>query len=151
MQASEKRKLDLEVKPMVALAQKMQVMQQDLKNRPHWQEVAEVFEEILVATEQGLSSLPPRRNRAPGQVENEIKLQKAQKEQEELELDLIREEKRKGRDKLVKGKIKETNYGGREMEIHKYRLLKEKTEKEEKERMEKLERKEFRKQAELQK
>jgi hypothetical protein len=34
----------------------------------------------------------------------------------------------------VKEKIKATKYGGREMEINKYKALKEKTEKEEKEK-----------------
>jgi hypothetical protein len=43
-------------------------MKQDLKTRPHWQEVAEVFEEMIAATEKGLDHLPPRLNRAPGQV-----------------------------------------------------------------------------------
>jgi hypothetical protein len=43
-------------------------MKQDLKTRPHWQEVAEVFEEMLAVTEKGLlvDHLPPRLNRAPG-------------------------------------------------------------------------------------
>jgi len=45
-----------------------------LKNRPHYQEVAEVFEEMLQAAEKGLDHLPERLNRAPGQRPNEIKL-----------------------------------------------------------------------------
>ena len=47
MSAADKRKMDLEVKPKINLALKMQVTKQDLKNRPHYQEVAEVFEEML--------------------------------------------------------------------------------------------------------
>jgi hypothetical protein len=67
MSAADKRKLDLEVKPKLQLAQKLQVMKQDLKTRPHWQEVAEVFEEMLAAVEKGQDQLPARLNRAPGQ------------------------------------------------------------------------------------
>ena len=66
MSAAEKRMAALEVKPKLSLALKLQVTKQDLKNRPHYQEVAEVFEEMLLATEKGLEHLPPRLNRAPG-------------------------------------------------------------------------------------
>ena len=66
MSAAEKRKEQLEVKPKINLALKLQVTKQDLKNRPHFQEVAEAFEEILQAAEKGLADLPPRLNRAPG-------------------------------------------------------------------------------------
>jgi hypothetical protein len=45
--------LEFEIKPKLQLAQKLQVMKQDLKTRPHWQEVAEVFEEMLGALEKG--------------------------------------------------------------------------------------------------
>jgi hypothetical protein len=45
--------------------------------------VAEVFEEMLQAAEKGLDALPPRLNRAPGQVQNEAKLIKEQKEKED--------------------------------------------------------------------
>ena len=68
MSAADKRKEALEVKPKLNLALKLQVTKQDLKNRPHYQEVAEVFEELLQAAEKGLDHLPPRLNRAPGQV-----------------------------------------------------------------------------------
>ena len=68
LSAAEKRKLDMEVKPKINLALKLQVTKQDLKNRPHFQEVAEVFEEMLQAVDKGLNYLPPRLNRAPGQV-----------------------------------------------------------------------------------
>jgi len=77
LSAAEKRKLDMEVKPKINLALKLQVTKQDLKNRPHYQEVAEVFEEMLQACEKGLDVLPPRLNRAPGQVHNEAKELKA--------------------------------------------------------------------------
>ena len=66
MSAADKRKEQLEVKPKINLALKLQVTKQDLKNRPHFQEVAEAFEEILQAAEKGLAELPPRLNRAPG-------------------------------------------------------------------------------------
>ena len=48
-----------------------------------------------------------------------------------------KEEKRKDRDQYVKNRIEKTKFGGREMEIHKYNALKEKTEKSEKEKMDK--------------
>jgi hypothetical protein len=64
--AAEKRLLELEVKPKINLALKLQVTKKDLKARPHFQEVAEVFEEMLQATVLGLEELPPRLNRAPG-------------------------------------------------------------------------------------
>jgi hypothetical protein len=47
MSAADKRREALEVKPKISLALKLQVTKQDLKNRPHFQEVAEVFEEII--------------------------------------------------------------------------------------------------------
>lgn len=62
-----------------------------------------------------------------------------------------KEEKRKDRDQYVKDRLKKTQFGGREMEIHKYNALKEKTEAAEKEKMDKQERLEFREQAALQK
>lgn len=73
MSAADKKRDALEVKPKINLALKMQVTKQDLKNRPHYQEVAEVFEEMLQAVEKGLDQMPPRLNRAPGQVHNEAK------------------------------------------------------------------------------
>jgi hypothetical protein len=77
MSAADKRREALEVKPKINLGLKLQVMKQDLKNRPHYQEVAEVFEEIIQASLLGLTELPPRLNRAPGQVKNEAKELKA--------------------------------------------------------------------------
>lgn len=82
--AAEKRLLELEVKPKINLALKLQVTKRDLKARPLFQEVAEVFEEMLQATALGLEELPPRLNRAPGQVQNELKNQKHKQEIEEL-------------------------------------------------------------------
>jgi hypothetical protein len=90
-------------------------------------------------------------NRAPGQILNPAKLLQAQRDQEEFEYEMAKEAKRKERDQYVKGLIKETNFGGREMEINKYRILKEQTEREEKEKFDRQERLEFRKQAEIQK
>jgi hypothetical protein len=66
MSALEKIKLAQEVKPELNIELKLQVAKVPLKDRPHAQEVAEVFEEILQAAEKGLTTLPPRLNRAPG-------------------------------------------------------------------------------------
>ena len=63
---------------------------------------------------------------------------------EDKEVDRQREEKRKERDQHVKGLIKETNFGGREMEIIRYKKLQGEIEKEEKDKMGKVERLEFR-------
>jgi hypothetical protein len=62
---------------------------------------------------------------------------KAAAEQDKLAYDREKEEKRKDRDQYVKERIKNTKFGGREMEIHKYNALKEKTEWTEKEKMDK--------------
>jgi len=98
MSAADKRREALEVKPKINLALKLQVTKQDLKNRPHYQEVAEFFEELLQATEKGLTTLPPRLNRAPGQVENEAKRLRAEREAQEREEREVKEAKRKYRD-----------------------------------------------------
>jgi len=37
-----------------------------LKNRPNYQEVAEVLEEMLISAEKGLDYLPPREIKAAG-------------------------------------------------------------------------------------
>ena len=86
-----------------------------MKNRPHYQEVAEVFEEMLQAAEKGLDHLPERRNRAPGQITNDRKVQKANQEKEEQDRRAEKEAKRKERDVHVKQLIKDTNFGGRGM------------------------------------
>lgn len=141
----------MEVKPKINLALKFQVAKQDLKSRPHYQEVAETFEEMLAGVEKGLESLPPRQNRAPGQVENEAKREKLLREQEEALARQEQELRRKMRDDHVKQRIKDTKYGGREMPINKYKKLQSKVEKEEQEKFERQERKEFQAQAKLQK
>ena len=71
--ALDKRRDNLEVKPKINLALKLQVTKQDLVNRPHYQEVAECLEEMLQAAEKGLNYLPKRLNRIPGQIENKAK------------------------------------------------------------------------------
>jgi hypothetical protein len=53
MSASEKRREAMEIKPKINLALKLQVTKQDLRDRPLYQEVAEVFEEMLQAVEKG--------------------------------------------------------------------------------------------------
>jgi hypothetical protein len=132
LSAAEKRKLDLEVKPKINLALKLQVTKQDLKTRPHYQEVAEVFEEMLQACEKGITYLPPRLNRAPGQVHNEAKELKALRIKEEEEIRDAKENKRIDRNDYVKALIKDTNYGGRGLPSTEYEKQKMQNEKEEK-------------------
>ena len=45
--ANQKRADQVEIKPKINLALKLQVTKQDLVNRSHYQEVAEVLEEML--------------------------------------------------------------------------------------------------------
>lgn len=111
--------------------------------------MAETFEEMLQGVEKGLEELPPRQNRAPGQVENEAKKEKYLREQEEALRAQEQELRRKIRDDAVKKKIKDTKYGGREMPINKYKKLQAKVEKEEQEKLDREERKEFQAQAKL--
>lgn len=47
LSAAERRKKDMEIKPKINLALKLEVAKQPLKDRPYVQEVAEVFEEVL--------------------------------------------------------------------------------------------------------
>ena len=149
LSAAEKRKMDMEVKPKINLALKLQVTKQDLKNRPHFQEVAEVFEEMLMAVDKGLNYLPPRLNRAPGQVLNEAKELKAQRKAEEEAIKKEKEDKRNQRNSYVKNVIKETNYGGREMPIHDFKKQQTIINKVEKLEKEKEERKRFQEQTQL--
>ena len=143
MSAADKRREALEVKPKISLALKLQVTKQDLKNRPHYQEVAEVFEEILQATEKGLYHLPPRLNRAPGQVANEAKKEKENAEKEEAERRAFKEMQRKKRDQEVKQIIKETDYGGRGLPINAYKKQQTVKEQKDKEAADREARKEF--------
>lgn len=76
MSAAEKRRLDLEIVPKINLGLKLQVTKHDLASRPHYQEVAEVLEEMLQAVEKGYTHLPPRPHRKPGQLLNEAKAQR---------------------------------------------------------------------------
>lgn len=58
--AAELRREQMEIKPKLGLSLRLQVTKQDLNQRPYFQEVAEVFEEMLQAVEKGLSYLPKR-------------------------------------------------------------------------------------------
>ncbi len=63
------------------------------------QKVAEVFEEILQAAEKGLKNhLPPRLNKAPGQVWNEVKQRKVDDQLKDKVIRVNKEDKRKKRD-----------------------------------------------------
>lgn len=63
----------MEIKPQLNVELRLEVAKYPLKERAHAQEVAEVLEEMLQATEKGLLYLPPRPNRAPGQIYNDAK------------------------------------------------------------------------------
>lgn len=124
LSAAEKRAAALEIKPKLSLALKLQVTKQDLKNRPHFQEVAEVFEEMLQACEKGLDRLPPRANRAPGQRTNQAKLQKEFEAAESKKEEARRERVRLERNDELKKQIKDSNYGGRGQPIGLYNMRK---------------------------
>jgi hypothetical protein len=141
MSAADKRREALEVKPKINLALKLQVTKQDLKTRPHYQEVAEFFEELLCAAEKGLDVLPPRLNRAPGQVHNEAKELKKQKIEEEKEIRELKEEKRKYRDEQLKELIEQGGF--KDKSFKKQKIEKKKALAEEKEKEMKSDRKKF--------
>jgi hypothetical protein len=122
---------------------KLQVTKQDLKSRAHYQEVAEFFEELLQATEKGLDYLPPRLNRAPGQVDNEAKRQRQAAIDKEREGKEVREAKRVFRQENLKHTIEDTNYGGRGMPTREFKKEEKKTKKVEDEAKGKEDRKKF--------
>ncbi len=51
--ASEERREAIEIKPKINFALKLQATKQDLRDRLLYQEVAELFEEMLQAVEKG--------------------------------------------------------------------------------------------------
>jgi hypothetical protein len=71
--ALERMRLNQEIKPLMGTELKIQVASVPLHQRPFVNDVAEVLEEILLACEKGLPSLPPRASRVPGQIHNEAK------------------------------------------------------------------------------
>ena len=72
---------------------------------------------MLMAVEKGQSTLAKRLNRAPGQIENEAKVNKAEAIKKEQEVKDRKENERKDRDKMIKEIITETNYGGRDQKV----------------------------------
>ena len=114
---------------------------QDLKSRAHYQEVAEFFEELLQAVDKdvrhkegpnkGLMYLPPRLNRAPGQVDNKAKQDRAQREADEKRDREKREAKREARQENLKHTIEDTNYAGRGMPTRDFKKEEAKKNKEE--------------------
>lgn len=72
-----------------------------------------MFEEMLQATEKGLDHLPPRVNRGPGQIQNPAKLQREAEEKYYRDDEQRKDQERKERQKELKAKLAETNYGGR--------------------------------------
>ena len=98
MSALEKLKLAQEVKPELPVELRLEVAKAPLKERPHVQEVAEVLEELLKATERGLSALPARLNRAPGQIFNEAKKKREEDRKQETGIKISKEDVRKKRD-----------------------------------------------------
>jgi hypothetical protein len=98
LNALEKLKLQQEVRPELNITLKLEVARAPIKERPLIQDVAEVLEELLQASEKGLKKLPPRANRAPGQVWNEAKQKKDTDNRKEKEFEINREDVRKKRD-----------------------------------------------------
>jgi hypothetical protein len=105
LSALDKLKLNQEVKPELNITLKLEVARAPLKDRPFIQDVAEVLEEILVAAEKGQKSLPPRLNRAPGQVWNDAKQKREEDLRKEKEIRVSKEDVRKKRDALVKNEL----------------------------------------------
>lgn len=79
--------------------------------------------------------MPPRLNRAPGQVHNEAKQLKEQRIREEQERKQEKENKRLARNSHVKKVIEETGFGGKGQPTNKYKAEEQKQkEKEDKQR-----------------
>ena len=79
---------------------------------------------MLQAVENGLSYLPPRAHRKPGQLPNEIKAQREAESLIEQEEAMQAEMRRHERDTRLKKKLKDTNFGGRQMPLDDYRKIK---------------------------
>lgn len=101
----DKLKFNSEVKPELNITLKLEVAKAPIKERAFVQDVAEVFEEILLATEKGLKTLPPRLNRTPGQVWNDAKQKREDEQRKEKDLRMGKEDVRKKRDALVKNEL----------------------------------------------
>lgn len=132
LSALDKLKLQQEVKPELNITLKLEVARAPIKERALFQDVAEVLEEVLQASEKGLKKLPPRLNRAPGQVWNEAKQKREEDTRKEKAFEINREDVRKKRDQQLKEelvKIKEVKQ--REEEEKKIREKLEKKQKEE--------------------
>ena len=105
-----KRVLQIEIKPTLSISLKAEVAKVGFKERPLFQEVAEVLEEILSSGEEGKTSLS-KKDKA-GHMANKIKEDKIKlKEQEDKEKEEI-DKKRKLRHQLVKQQIEEYKQKG---------------------------------------
>jgi Xaa-Pro aminopeptidase len=87
--------------------------------------------------------LPPRPHRKPGQLLNEVKANREAENNYLMEVQLHKDMKRMQRDENLKKKLKDTNFGGRQMPIEDYKKIKDKVEREEYERLAKKERDKF--------
>ena len=100
-----RRVLQIESKPILSTLLKTEVAKIGFKERPFFQEVAEVFEEILEAIEEGKTSLPKREK--GGHITNKVRDEKNKlKEQEDKDKEEL-DKKRKLRHQIVKHQLKE--------------------------------------------
>lgn len=105
--------------------------------------MAEVLEEVLQAVDKGYTYLPPRPQRKPGQLPNEAKAQRGLEEQMAAEHALQQEMRRQERDTRLKKKLKDTNFGGRQMPLEDYKKIKQRVEQEEQDKLDKKDRERF--------
>ena len=105
-----KRVLQIEIKPILSILLKAEVAKAGFKERPLFQEVAEVLEEILQSAEEGKTTLlkKEKAGHMPNKVKEEKNKLKKQEDKEKEEVD----KKRKLRHQIVKQQIEEYKQKG---------------------------------------
>jgi len=84
----------------------LEVAKFDKSTRSNAQEVAEILEEILQATEKGYTEMPNRKKYGPIGMKNPVIVENLRKKKEDKKLQQEREQKRKKRDETIKNTIK---------------------------------------------
>ena len=100
-----------ERKPKLSTCLKMEVAQAKREERPHLQEIAEVFEEILLAVEAGKMQLVPRKGYGPGQIINFVKKEREEEEEHQKYMEILKEKQRKERASKLRQEIKDKKPG----------------------------------------
>jgi hypothetical protein len=89
--------MNTEIKPKLPTKMKLLVAEQPMAERPHFNETAEVLEEILKAVSNNLTQMPPRAHYGVGNISNKVKEEKIAQKQDSVYGEAERERKRKER------------------------------------------------------